>query len=79
MYRPATYLAFKLLEEAATLVPLTLACSAAVFYACHLTGSYLFFAAVFGITTACGLGGLDGWEWGEGEGVGGRAGGGRDE
>lgn len=56
LYRPVTYLLFKLLDELAILVPASAATTAAVFYACQLQGSYLLVWLVVYATHANGTG-----------------------
>eukprot|EP00775_Hariotina_reticulata_P008880 gene8880-9058_t len=43
LYRPVTYLVFKLLDELLLMAPVTAGTTAAVFYACSLQGSFLLF------------------------------------
>jgi hypothetical protein len=58
LYRPVTYLLFKLLDELLMMAPVTAATTAAVFYACKLQGSYLLFWLVQYATLANGTGDL---------------------
>lgn len=58
LYRPVTYLLFKLFDELLMMAPVTAATTAAVFYACKLQGSYLLFWLVQYATLANGTGGL---------------------
>lgn len=57
LYRPLTYLVFKLLDELLMMGPVTAGTSAAVFYACKLQGSWLLFWLVHYATLANGTGG----------------------
>jgi hypothetical protein len=56
LYRPVTYLLFKLLDELLMMAPVTAATSAAVFFECKLQGSYLLFWLVQYATLANGTG-----------------------
>jgi ATP-binding cassette, subfamily G (WHITE), member 2 len=56
LYRPATYLAFKLLDELLLMAPVTAGTSAAVFAACSLRGSWLLFWVVQYGTLSSGTG-----------------------
>lgn len=58
LYRPLTYLLFKLLDELLIMAPVTAGSTAAVFYACQLQGSYLLFWLVHYATLANGTGEL---------------------
>uniref|UniRef100_A0A383VBA5 ABC transporter domain-containing protein n=1 Tax=Tetradesmus obliquus TaxID=3088 RepID=A0A383VBA5_TETOB len=54
LYRPVTYLLFKLLDELLMMAPVTAGTTAAVFFACKLQGSYLLFWLVQYATLANG-------------------------
>jgi hypothetical protein len=56
LYRPVTYLLFKLMDELLMMAPVTAATTAAVFFACKLQGSYLLFWLVQYATLANGTG-----------------------
>lgn len=60
LYRPLTYLLFKLLDELVIMGPVTLLTTAAVFYACKLQGSFVLFWLVHYATLANGTGR---WHW----------------
>ena len=55
LYRPVTYVAAKLVEELAVASLNTLACAAIVFFPCQLAGSFVYFWAVYFLTTATGI------------------------
>lgn len=59
LYRPLTYLLFKLLDELLLMAPVTAGTTAAVFHACKLQGSYLLFWLVHYATLANGTGKID--------------------
>eukprot|EP00878_Enallax_costatus_P025535 GHUV01027322.1.p1 GENE.GHUV01027322.1~~GHUV01027322.1.p1 ORF type:complete len:208 (+),score=58.81 GHUV01027322.1:56-625(+) len=54
LYRPVTYLVFKLLDELLIMAPVTAGSTAAVFHACQLQGSWLLFWLVHYATLANG-------------------------
>lgn len=57
LYRPVTYLLYKLLDELLLMLPVTSATTATVFLACRLQGSFLLFWLVNYVTLANGTGG----------------------
>jgi hypothetical protein len=58
LYRPVTYLLYKLLDELLLMLPVTSATTATVFLACRLQGSFLLFWLVNYVTLANGTGGV---------------------
>ena len=55
LYRPMTYLVFKMLDEMFLLLPVTLVLGAVVFYAMNLTGSFVLFWLVYYFTLGNGV------------------------
>ena len=56
LYRPVTYVIFKMLEELSITLVNSLVFSAMVFYPLHLTGDFILFWLIFLTTTSIGIG-----------------------